>query len=220
MQKQLEPYVPIAQLIAKTFGKACEVVIHDLTVPRHSVVYTVNNHVTGRQVGQSFDHLVTQVLLSQDFADDYSANYYFHTADGRLIRSSTALLRDPDKQVIGALCVNFDTTAVTQGIDWLMAMLPGYSTAGDRVKAAATDAADIEHIAGIVESLIDRIIGNKDLAELKREEKIDIIRFMEQKGVFLIKGAVDKVADKMGISKVTVYSYIDEVKKAGNQSRQ
>ena len=28
-----------------------------------------------------------------------------------------------------------------------------------------------------------------------------------------MKGAVDKVADQLGISKVTVYSYLDEVKK-------
>ena len=47
---------------------------------------------------------------------------------------------------------------------------------------------------------------------MKRDEKIELIRFMDQKGLFLIKGTVDRVAKRMGISKVTVYSYLDEIK--------
>jgi len=39
-----------------------------------------------------------------------------------------------------------------------------------------------------------------------------MIRFMEQKGIFLIKGTIDRVAEKLKISKVTVYSYLDEIK--------
>ena len=35
---------------------------------------------------------------------------------------------------------------------------------------------------------------------------------MDQKGIFLMKGAVDQVGTRMGISRVTVYSYIDEVR--------
>ena len=213
INKSLEQYIPIVQLIAKTFGSDCEVVLHDLEEPRNSVVYTLNNLVTGRQIGQSFDHLVPQVLLSENFSNDCSANYYFHTTDGRLIKSSTALLRNNEKKVIGALCVNIDTTKITNSLNWLSAMLPGYPSIGNQAVAREADEADtIEHISEIVDDLIDKIIGNRDVAELRREEKLDMIRFMEQKGLFLIKGAIDKVAGKMGISKVTVYSYIDEVK--------
>ncbi len=210
--QQLEQYIPIAQLIAKTFGDDCEVVIHDLQVPQNSVVYTLNNHVTGRQVGQSFDHLVTQVLLSQNFSNDCSANYYFRTPDGRLIKSSTALLRDSEKKVIGALCVNMDTTKITNSIHWLTSLLPNYPTTDTTPGIAEVTSDEIEHVTEIVDDLIDKVIGNKEAAHLKREDKIELIRFMEQKGIFLIKGAIDKVANKLGISKVTVYSYIDEVK--------
>lgn len=35
---------------------------------------------------------------------------------------------------------------------------------------------------------------------------------MDEKGVFLVKGAIDKVAASMGLSKVTIYSYLDEVR--------
>ncbi|NFF38257.1 helix-turn-helix domain-containing protein [Clostridium argentinense] len=48
---------------------------------------------------------------------------------------------------------------------------------------------------------------------MKREEKISLIEFINEKGVFLIKRMVEKVTKKMGISKVIVYSYLDEIKK-------
>ncbi|MCV6900685.1 PAS domain-containing protein, partial [Escherichia coli] len=57
IKKLLESYIPLAKSTAKMFGPNCEVVIHDLTNPQASVMFTVNNHVTGREIGQSFDHL-------------------------------------------------------------------------------------------------------------------------------------------------------------------
>lgn len=35
---------------------------------------------------------------------------------------------------------------------------------------------------------------------------------MDEKAVFLVKGAIDKVAESLDLSKVTIYSYLDEVK--------
>ena len=64
MKPILAPYVPIADLVAKTFGEDVEVVLHDLSDPQHSVVYVANNKVTGRQVGESFRHLITKAIHS------------------------------------------------------------------------------------------------------------------------------------------------------------
>ena len=35
---------------------------------------------------------------------------------------------------------------------------------------------------------------------------------MDEKGIFLVKGAMDKVAELMGVSRVTIYSYLDEAR--------
>lgn len=205
----LAQYIPIAQMIAETFGNDCEVVLHDLEIPQHSVVYTVHNHVTGRDIGQSFDHLVPQVLLSKNLNNDLVSNYYFRTNDGRLIKSSTALLKDLSGKVVGAMCINVDTTHTTQQIQWLKEMLPGSEEYGS---SEETDSTENLHVREIVLDLIDKIIGDKDVTHLRKEEKLELIRFMDQRGIFLMKGAVEQVGSRMGISKVTVYSYIDEVR--------
>ena len=54
MHPILENYIPVANLISQTFGSHCEVIIHDFDRPQNSVVYTENNVVTNRAVGESF----------------------------------------------------------------------------------------------------------------------------------------------------------------------
>ena len=110
------PYVSIADMLTQTFGSDCEVVLHDLNDPEHSVVYVSNGTVTGRRPGDSFDQLVRQVILSDGRKDDYAANYYFTAPNGKRIRSSTVFIRDADGRLEGALCINLDTTRLTQQI--------------------------------------------------------------------------------------------------------
>lgn len=194
-------------MIAKTFGRNCEVVIHDLTVPQASVVYAVHGHVTGRKVGQSFDHLVKQVLLSKDFSNDYKANYLTSGPSYKKVKSSTALIRNGEDKVIGAICINFS-------LDELLgteAFLRDFSFVEEETLEKETE--PFANVMEIVDELIHQIIANADVGGLKRRDKIELIQFMERKGIFLIKGSIDKVAEKLNISKVTVYSYLDEIKK-------
>jgi predicted transcriptional regulator YheO len=209
-KKVLESFIPVAKSTAKMFGPNCEVVIHDLTTPLSSVMFTVNSHVTGRQIGQSFDHLVKTVLRSEDFKEDYLAGYTFVTEDKRTIRSSTSLIRDSKKKVIGAFCINFDVEALNQMQQFMNTFL---STQVEVQENATKSDDDIEHVEGIVDQLIQQIIQNSVHPVMKRHEKIELIRFMDEKGIFLMKGSVEKVASLLGISKVTVYSYLDEIKK-------
>ncbi|KPN13172.1 DNA-binding protein [Bacillus australimaris] len=212
VKHQLQHYIPIAKTIAQMFGHSCEVVIHDLTQPQSSVMFTINNHVTGREIGQSFDHLVKQVLLSDEFDEDYLAGYEIKTEDGRTIKASTTLLRDEKDQVIGALCINYDMSAVSHVKKLIGELIPGLSNEMP-AKQRNEDKDSMQSVDEIADRLIDQIISHQKGSLKKRQEKIELIRFMDEKGIFLMKGSVDKVAERLGISKVTVYSYLDELKK-------
>lgn len=212
-KKVLESFIPLAKSTAKMFGRNCEVVIHDLTNPQASVMFTVNNHVTGRKIGQSFDHLVKTVLLSEDFKEDYLAGYTFVTEDKRTIRSSTSLIRDSNNSVIGAFCINFDVEGLNQMQQFMNTF---FSTQVVVQENEEKSEEAIENVEEIVDQLIQQIIQNSVHPVMKRHEKIELIRFMDEKGIFLMKGSVEKVASLLGISKVTVYSYLDEIKNKSN----
>ncbi|WP_042356818.1 helix-turn-helix transcriptional regulator [Bacillus rubiinfantis] len=216
----LHGYIPFAKTIAKMFGNQCEVVIHDLTHPQSSVIFTMNNHVTGREVGQSFDHLVKKVLLSDDFKEDHLAGYEFKTDDGRVIRSSTTLIRDSNQQVIGAFCINFDISIIMQMKTVFDEFIPKSVDNASAPKEIQVEETAIQNVEEIADQLIEQIIHNSQFPLLNRQEKIELIRFMDEKGIFLMKGSVEKVANQLGISKVTVYSYLDEIKKSANEGEE
>ena len=206
----LMPYVPIAQMLVQTFGSDCEVVLHDLDCPAHSVVYVENPSVTGRKVGDSFDQLVRQVILSDELKEDFVANYYFTAPNGKRIRSSSLLIKDAGGRLTGALCINLDTTKVTEQIAFLQSFLP--AAAQSAGKAEEEPASTPAHVSVMIENLMDKILADCDAKNLSREERIRKIRFMDEKGLFLMKGSVERAAEKLGVGKVTIYSYLDEVR--------
>ncbi|AXH09563.1 DNA-binding protein [Malaciobacter halophilus] len=209
MHLVLKAYVPIANMIVKTFGKNCEVVLHDLTQPKNSVVYAANGEVTGRKVGQSFDHLIKMVLLNKDFKDDYVVNYFFETEDGRKIKSSSALIRDEKDEVIGMLCLNYDLTLshlLQEELQDFLGASTGQETTNPEQYVLDQD------IISILDNLIEKIFENTNIEKLTRKDSLEIIKFMDEKGIFLVKGSIDKVAKYMGVSKVTIYSYLDSIR--------
>ena len=199
-------YANIAEAIQKTFGSGCEVVLHDLKTPAHSLIYIVNNTVTGRQVGDSFSQLVN-LMYSKELANNHIANYYFRAPNGKLIKSSTVFLFDGDGELEGAMCINCDTSRILEQIGFLQSLLPNCS------EIQRTEGIDDEiHVKQMVTSLIDSILRDCDPQHMSRDARIEKIRFMEEKGIFLMKGAIEHVADQMGINKVTVYGYLDEIR--------
>jgi predicted transcriptional regulator YheO len=206
----LKPYVAVADMIANTFGEDCEVVVHDLEDPEHSVVYVANNKVTGREIGQSFYTLISKVMLSEELIDDHADNYFFTATNGKLIRSSTLMIRNEADEVAGAICINLDTTRITQQIEYLQTFMPNRDS--QEITTRKETSAAESNISDMVDELIHRIAGSSPVETMSREQRIEKVRFMEEKGIFLMKGSVEKAAEELGVNKVTIYSYLDEIR--------
>jgi predicted transcriptional regulator YheO len=157
-------------------------------------------------VGQSFNHIITQVLLSKKFHNDVVANYKTQTEDHRNIKSSTALLRDQKGEAIGALCINYDVQPLQQIQEFLSNFTHlEEETIKDEVELMG-------NMQEIAHNLIQQIIGDSHVEKMDRAKKLEIVSFMDEKGVFLIKGAIEKVAESLQVSKVTIYSYLDQIR--------
>lgn len=210
---ELERYLPIAKMIGRSLGKNCEVVLHDLTRPHNSVVYVANSHVTGRRLGQSFDRLIKKLLLKPELIDDQRCNYVYTADNGNTVKSSTVLLRDHNAKVIGAMCINVDISAVQKAADVLQSIISPM----DETEQEKAPEPELSNVGDVLDAIIDSIIAETDSQNASRRQRLEMISFMDGKGVFLVKGSVEKVADRMGISAVTVYSYLDEVRKKARQ---
>jgi predicted transcriptional regulator YheO len=61
----------------------------------------------------------------------------------------------------------------------------------------------------IIES-VERELGNK-LSELSRNDKQKAIRLLDDQGAFILRRAVEDVADAMKVSRITVYNYLNAI---------
>ena len=67
-------------------------------------------------------------------------------------------------------------------------------------------------MGGIVQSVLNNYPIPVKLME--KEDKLQIVKRLDEKGVFLVKGAIDHVATILGVSRYTIYNYLDETRSA------
>ena len=200
----LKSFIPIAEGLAKTFGDFCEVVLHDFTDHSSSIVAIFNGHVTGRKVGSPITSLGLEIIKKGMQGEEHLINYA-NTSKHGTIKSSSMFIRDESNQVIGCLCINIETVylqVARQVIENLVAFEP--------VNQIQEDFAPNINVLQdqLIEEAIEKI--GKPVPLMDKSEREDFIRHLDTKGLFLIKGAVQKVADLLNISKYTMYNYIDK----------
>lgn len=205
----LQFLLQLAKGLARQFGPNCEVVVHDLDSndPDSSIVAIENGQVTGRKVGDGPSHVVLEALRNgRDSVNDHLC-YLTKTKDGKILKSSTIYIRDNDGKAIGVFGVNYDITLMLAMEDQLRQFTMTETHGGEPERIS-------RNVADLLEELIDQsveIVG-KPVALMTKEDKVKAIQFLNETGAFLITKSGDKVCKFFGISKYTLYSYIDEAK--------
>lgn len=194
----------LSDALGQTFGKYCEIVVHDFSSPESSIIAITNGSLTGRKVGDTLDALGFQLLKNHPASD--LLNYRTKTKDGKELRSSSIFLRDEKGQIFGALCVNVDVSGLLKAQAWIEEALGS---------ASATIDERFEHsVDEVLETLIQNAISSiaKNIADMTREDKVAIVAYLEAKGAFLIRYSVERVAELLGHTKYTIYNYLDEIR--------
>lgn len=80
-------------------------------------------------------------------------------------------------------------------------------------EGAVVGAVRMPPLHGALDRLIDTVeaeLGGK-LPDLPRAEKQKAIRLLDERGAFILRRAVEDVADAMNVSRITVYNYLNAV---------
>ena len=207
--KRLELLRQVAAGIAAQFGSGCEVVVHDLSRhPDHSIVAIFNGHVTGRKVGDGASHVVLEQLRSQDQTTKDHLCYLTKTPDGKILKSTTIYIRNSRGKVAAILAINYDISRLMM-VENAIADLISTPQPAEPEK--------IVNVNDLLEELIQQSVAlvGKPVVLMNKEDKIRAIQFLSQNGAFLVTKSGDKIAKYFGISKYTLYSYIDTKQQEG-----
>lgn len=197
---------PVTKAIAKAFGSTCEVLVHDLSDPAQSIACIENGHVTGREVGDPITDLGLEAI-SQGAATTPMI-YRSRTAAGRELRSCSVVLRNNGGRVIGALCINVDITDLLMAHHTLDALCTGPVHLQESYVTGPSELLDVLTAEAV------RAVG-KPISFMQKEDKLRVVEFLEEKDAFRIKRAVEEIANALGVSRVTVYNYLEEIRGTG-----
>lgn len=208
----LSAFIPFVKGIAETFGSNCEVVLHDFSDLQHSIIAIENGQVTGRSVGSPMMEASLKLYVN-DKVDEDNINYTGKSADGRVLKSSTMFIKDEKGKVLGCLCINYDITELV-AVQRVMNDLMKVSGSDLGVKSEEQNEEVFNVVSGVLKDIVNDTIQmtGKPIIYLSKEEKVSIVEVLDQKGAFLIKGAIDYVAEVLCVSRYTIYNYLDEIR--------
>lgn len=202
----------LAHGITQQFGPSCETVIHDLTKRdlESSIVYIENGHISGRKVGDGPSGVVLETLNKDSSKISDHLSYLTKTDDGRILKSSTMYIRDDNGDIAYIFALNYDITAllaVENAIHGLTAAEPKTTNQPKKITHNVND---------LLDTLIEQAVAlvGKPVALMNKDDKITVVQYLNDAGAFLITKSGDKVSNYLGISKFTLYSYMD----AGRQN--
>lgn len=200
--------------LASVVGRNTEIVLHNLDQPERSVVMIANGHISGRGVGSPVlsgpeqDRgfaAVMEASANQGGSDPIVITNYPTNANGRALRSATAVFRDSNGHPFASLCINSDLTGLSTFQAFLEQLQPTLPTA----TAQLPEPADMEVL---MKQIIQDSLTRMGSGKMNKQAKVDAVRVMQERGLFIVKGGVEKAATALGVSRFTVYNYLEQLR--------
>lgn len=195
----------LAEGISKMFGNNCETVIQELIGSDFYTVTIFNGHVSGRET-MSTQGILGGKLNSDEIDYDKVRSGVFNQLvihpSGKKIKSSSFPLKGEDYFYI--LGINYDIT-ILDGISLFINNFISFD--GDLFSTLHQEKDNsMEHI---LESSLQMMNGKVD--KMKKEERVVLIKMLNDRNFFQIQKSVPFLSEKLGVSKYTIYKYLNEI---------
>ena len=202
----LKSYEAVVDGLAMLIGSHCEIVLHSLQDLKCSAIRIANGEHTGRKIGSPITDLALRMLHDMTGADSSVSKCYFTRAkSGVLMKSLTIAIRNREQRVIGLLCINMNLD------------VPFSQIMSTFVPPETPDVGSSVNFASSVEDLVTQTL-EFTIEEVNAKNR-QIVLNLYEKGIFDIKDAINQVADRLNISKHTVYLYIRQFKSGDFQGQ-
>ncbi|MDE7218460.1 MAG: PAS domain-containing protein [Oscillospiraceae bacterium] len=199
----LASYCCFAEGLSHYLGKSYEIILHSLEDFDHSAIRVINGYHTGRKEGAPITNLALSMLarIQEEPEAVQDVTYFTKNKKGEPMKSTTITIRGEGKRIIGLLCINFYLN--TSLADLL-----------DDLSPRVEESRELENFAGNSNEWILETVG-RIKKEVYQDPSIasycknkEIVKRLNDEGIFNLKDSVVMVAEAMNISKNTVYLHL------------
>lgn len=220
--RKIDNYVPFVEFLGTFLGENCEVVLHDATSKEKSVLAIANGHISGRGVGAPLTDLALKFLVDEVYRkQDWMMGYTTEGRTGHILHSATYFIKDCEGELLGMLCLNMDTSDMLAARDLINKVInsAGFERSVKKEEFTSLSGGDGDSetfpnsMEDLTESLIVRVISDTNILpeRMTSDEKMDVVSTLNERGVFMLKGAIKDVAKHLVVSEATVYRYLQKV---------
>lgn len=210
-EEKLRSYIPLVDFIAEIACPGSEVVLHDVRNKERSLIAISNGHISGREIGEPMTDFAERLLKQgEQKGKDYITNYIGNSgSNGKFLKASTYFIRDDGGEIIGMLGINTDLSTFTKMHRMLTRMLAVEDALSDGTESKSAKDKEFS-VKEMVESVIEQVMNTyaADVSHMTGDEKKDVVEILNEKGVFLLKGTIAEVAQRLDVSEQTIYRYL------------
>lgn len=218
-----------------------EIVLHDLAALPNSIV-AIEGDVTGRRPGDPATDRLLETAASGSF--ETRTGYRTTSPSGRSLLSTTIVIRDAAGRPAAALCINRDVT------DWQIIgsaarSILGENEAGlgsggsggvgqnernaqdERSGAAALGSADggeafVHDVDELAAAVLRQAVAEQDVpvSLMRKAHKVEAVRSLKRRGFFMLRDAVEMAAQALGVTRFTIYNYLNEIGESADRQRE
>ena len=215
---KLAQYTALVKFLGAALGPDYEIVLHDINGKDQSVAAIANGRISGRNVGAPLTDKALRFIADKTYQDqDFLCNYTGRSKDERTLRASTMFIKDDGGRLIGMLCINFDPSRYQKASQDILKLcgLDGEIFLEDNHLHPAGEVENFsDSLCEVTVPVLKRYLKDGIPPErLSQEEKMAIVKQLEERGIFLLKGAVNEVATRLHCSAASIYRYLGKINK-------
>ena len=195
----------MARGIAVMFGEQCETIVHEMDGQKVKNLAIYNGHVSGRTTGSTLSIYGRDTMMDEEDPKvnldlDY-VNQMVLTSSGKTMKSSTFHFWGEDYHF--ALGINYDISVMSQMSRIMDGLLRTDATLQTSLFGTGNSMEEV------FESCSEMV--KRPFSQMQKADRLTLVSILKEKGFFQMQRSVPYAAERLGVTKYTIYNYLNEL---------
>lgn len=195
----------MARGIAVMFGEQCETIVHEMDGQKVKNLAIYNGHISGRTTGSTLSIYGRDTMMDEEDPKvnldlDY-VNQMVITPSGKTMKSSTFHFRGEDYHF--ALGINYDISVMSQMSRIMDGLLRTDATLQTSLFGTGNSMEEV------FESCSEMV--KRPFSQMQKADRLTLVSILKEKGFFQMQRSVPYAAERLGVTKYTIYNYLNEL---------